>query len=140
MGRGGASFTNDNKRFFAQLEKVNSCYTILEGVSNDMDYVYWLNGLQMLINFCLVNGSIPILTTYAPNDHDTSEHRHELINSVNQWVRNSGYIYFDVNKALSNDGVSFKTGYVLSDGIHPSQEGHLALFNRLKMDCPFLFE
>lgn len=140
MGRGGASFTNDNKRFFAQLEKVNSCYTILEGVSNDMDYTYWLNGLKMLINLCLVNGSIPILTTYAPNDHDTSEHRHELINSVNQWVRNSGYIYFDVNKALSDDGVSFKTGYVLSDGIHPSQDGHLALFNRLKMDCPFLFE
>ena len=60
------------------------------------------------------------------------------MNSINEWIRNSNYNYIDANMAVTSDGLTWKEGYVLSDGIHPSEQGHKAIFDRISIDCPFL--
>lgn len=137
MGRGGASLLADNVRLFEQIRKCNAAYVILESVANDDSFSYWLAGLQILLRLCEANNATPILTTYTPLVNASSAAISKM-NSVNEWVRNSGYKYLDINKALSDDGVTYKEGYYLPDGVHPSQAGHLAIFNRLKVDCPYL--
>ena len=65
----------------------------------------------------------------------------------NAWLRSSGYLYVDAEQAFVDINVktttptnsNIKTGLFLADGVHPNADGHRAIFNRIKMDCPFLF-
>jgi hypothetical protein len=58
---------------------------------------------------------------------------------INDWIRKSGYHYVDMYEVFANKDGSCKEDLFLGDKVHPSVEGHKYIFNRIKMDCPFLF-
>lgn len=95
---------------------------------------YMGKAIHMLKN----EGIHPILVTVTPRyDQPDSP----VPERINKWVRESGELYVDMNAAvtLSDDPTRWKNGFILPDGIHPSVEGYNAMYERIKLDCPFLF-
>lgn len=45
----------------------------------------------------------------------------------------------DLATSLNNNGVTPNTSLFNEDGIHPNNDGHKAIFDRIKSDCPELF-
>ena len=81
---------------------------------------------------------MPILTTITPFNNDA---RKSVRDAVNSWVRNSGYLYVDICKAVTNEEQdSWKSGYVMTDNIHPTVQGHKAIYDAFIEELPELFE
>jgi len=59
---------------------------------------------------------------------------------MNDWIKSTGEFYIDIDKAVTGGGASWYPGFVQSDGIHPSLQGHAAIFAQAKLDVPFLFQ
>jgi lysophospholipase L1-like esterase len=79
----------------------------------------------------------PVLVTTCPKVSQDASYITKM-SSINEWIRNSNYNYIDANMAVTSDGLTWKDGYVLADGIHPSEQGYKAIFDRISIDCPFL--
>ena len=58
---------------------------------------------------------------------------------INDWIRSSGYHYVDMYEVFANSDGTCKTELFMPDKIHPTVQGHLYIYNRIKFDCPFLF-
>ena len=137
-GRGGESSSG-------LLEKIKtdylckSKYTIIAIGANDYDYSSWLSNVQEIIAFLEKCGSTPIITTISRR---TDTDNLSFIQQANEWIRNGGYLFVDVAKAISanNDGETINTELYFNDNVHPNIVGHRAIFNRFMVDVPFLFE
>lgn len=95
---------------------------------------------------------VPILFTCQPSVPGNSlagaySGIQQSAQEYNAWLRSSGYLYVDAEQAFVDVNVktttptnaNIKTNLFLADGVHPNADGHRAIFNRIKMDCPFLF-
>ena len=73
-----------------------------------------------------------------------------VLTDMNSWVRNSGYLYCDMEQVfldvdlettsyedITNSNI--KTNLYLADNTHPTIEGNKLMFDRMVMDCPYLF-
>lgn len=49
-------------------------------------------------------------------------------------------VRYDLAVTTNNDGINQDASLFLSDLVHPNQAGQLAMFNRLKLDAPELFD
>lgn len=137
IGKGGeridASFIS---RFKVENSWYNTPYVIISlGTNNDTDT--YKKYMPQLISYIKKNNQIPILVTITPHpgfDYQTTT------KAINDWVKESGEIYIDMHKAVTdpNNPSKWKLGYVQSDGVHPTSLGHIAMFRQIKIDCPFL--
>lgn len=94
----------------------------------------WLNAVNVFIAACESRNIIPILATIPTVPTINNEQK-------NAWVRNSGKRYIDFAKAVGADSAgAWYTGMLSSDGIHPTEQGAIALFNRAVADCPEFME
>ena len=94
--------------------------------------------MEYVINYSVSRGVMPILTTITPFNNDA---RKSVRNAVNNWVRTSGYLYVDICKAVTNtEQSSWKSGYVMSDNVHPTAIGHQAIFDTFCNEVPEIFE
>ena len=101
-----------------------------------------ISNLQNAVNLLINSNIIPILFTIAPkNLLIESEFR-----TVNSWIRTSGYYYVDMEQVFLNvdatgevTSSNIKNDLYLGDNVHPSVQGHLDIFHRIQMDCPFMF-
>jgi len=119
----------------------NAKYTLIATGMNDASggFTDWKQNYFGVISLVERKGSIPILATVSRNGATDNL---SFITSVNDFIRNSGYPYLDVARALSvnNDGVTQDTNLVLSDLIHPNVAGHKAIYDRTWVDIPFIYD
>lgn len=88
------------------------------------------------------NNITPIFFTIS---HIRSE-INQAFRETNAYIRNN-YLFVDMEQVfLSVDAVNgnptagdIRNDLYLGDKVHPTIEGHRLIFNRIKMDCPFLF-
>lgn len=139
FGHGGATSLSDDSRTLLQIEKVNSAYAIIAYGDNDVDFNTWYKYVAYMIQMCEVTNTLPVFVTVCPRVSQSAAYVAKM-QAINNWIRTSGYPYIDANEACTSDGLTWKTGYVLDDGQHPSVLGHQAIFNKIKSDCGFLVE
>lgn len=93
----------------------------------------WLNTYNSLKTLCEENNIELILATIPTVPTVINKFKNEII-------RSSGYRYIDFDKAVGADestGAWF-SDMLSSDGVHPSETGALALYNRAIADMPEL--
>lgn len=139
FGHGGASTKSDNSRTLLQLQKVNSAYAILAYGNNDADWSTWWKYMEYMLRLCKLTDTIPIFVTVTPRVGQSDAYIAK-ITAINDWIKSSGYSYIDANKACTTNGLTWKSGYVMDDGVHPTILGHQAIFDQIKVDCPFLLK
>ncbi|WCF57391.1 tail hyaluronidase/tail fiber [Bacteroides phage PhiCrAssBcn1] len=136
-GHGGASSKSDTTRILFQINRISSQYAIIALGQNDASFEAWYQYIDYMLNLCKRSDIIPVLVTTCPQVNQSADYITKM-QAINSWIKGSGYNYIDANGAVTTDGLTWKEGYVLADGIHPSALGHQAIFDRIKIDCPSL--
>jgi lysophospholipase L1-like esterase len=136
MGRGGETSNSISSRFWKESKWFeNVKYGLIAIGVNDISFPAWKTNMIRYTDSLKKQNIIPIIATLSPR-----KDRLSFINQTNNWIRNTYEgAYIDISKAISfNDSVWFN-GMFLIDTIHPSASGHLAIFERVKLDAPYLF-
>ena len=90
----------------------------------------WKNIITKLMSLCKELGIELILSTIP----SVPSKNHE---GKNNFVRNSGYRYIDLAKAIETNTIgTWKDGLLDTDQIHPTEKGAKVLFNRVLIDFP----
>lgn len=90
----------------------------------------WKQYVDYVLMICERYGIVPILATIPTVPTINHEGK-------NAWVRSSGYRYIDFANAVGaqSNGTWF-TGMLSQDGVHPTELGAHALWNRVQIDFP----
>ena len=133
-GRGGETTTSLLTRFDAELSKSNSDYILLAIGTNDSNINTYKANMATLIGKVKATGRIPVLVTVTPRSGYP-------IAEMNTYVRSSGELYIDMNKAVNNGTETvWNPLFVNFDGVHPNIAGNEAMFKRILFDLPQLFD
>jgi lysophospholipase L1-like esterase len=132
IGHAGNTAAQLLARFNTDLLKFSPRYVSVLIGTNDTVYDTWLTNMQSIIQQIHGIGANPILCTVPP----AYEERQATYNSMNSWVKNSGYRVVDFAAALTlnNDGVTKDSSLFLSDGVHPNVAGHQKMYDRFLSD------
>lgn len=139
-GKGGERIS---KEWFGRFKLINSWfkskYVIISmGTNNHNSIGDYKKYIKQAIDHIKNNNQIPILVTITPRPNAIYD---LTAKEINNWVKSCGHVYIDIHKAVTkdNDASEWKDGYVLPDGTHPTVLGYDAMFEQVKLDCPFLF-
>lgn len=138
-GRGGAASADMLGWFNTYLPDVcQPEYTIVSCGGNDGNYDNWVARYNAIIAKIEEMGSKPILTTVAAIGVGACK---DIFGQMNEWIRNRGYDYIDVNlvTSLNYEGTELNPEYVFSDNVHPNSVGHDIIFKRAQIDVPYIF-
>ena len=83
-------------------------------------------------------GIMPIFATPPPIPAKT-ETANQFLADLSDWIKASDYKYVDMRQVFLDANGNVRTSLYLADNTHPTIEGHQLIFNRIKMDCPYLF-
>ncbi len=134
-GRGGETTTTLLARIITEMKKVGSDYVMPAIGTNDTVIATYTANMNTIRSNIKAQGRTPILATITPRATGFP------IAEMNTYVRNSGELYVDFNKAV-NGGTetSWNPAYVNSDNVHPNVAGNEVMFKRLLFDLHFLFD
>lgn len=135
----GSDSANLLSRFNNYLNLLKPEFVIVGIGTNDTDFNEWRNNIERIIEIVESMGAIPIIPTLTFRA-DTNAND-DFINSVNNWIKSSGYRYIDFNIVTSANyqGKAVNASLFREDGLHPTAEGFEKMFNRIKIDVPELF-
>lgn len=120
------------------IDKFKPKYLIIALGVNNSSFETYKSAMEYVISYAESRDVMPVLVTITPFNNDL---RKSVRESVNNWVRTSGYLYVDICKAVTNtEQSSWKSGYVMSDNIHPTAIGHKAIFDTFCNEIPEIFE
>ena len=137
-GRGGDAITSSSFQYL-QKEVALFCPKYLTPYfgTNYNDVDTYVSNFEAFTTWLVKIGVEPILITISPVvDNPTKNAR---ILQQNEWVRNSGFRYVDVYKAVTDGNGDWIEGYVLADGVHPTAAGHQAIYEAFVREVPELF-
>lgn len=128
-GRGSADSAMMLDRIDYDLAAFDSDFFQIMIGTNDSVYATWLSNLQAIIAKIETAGMFPILTTMPPRAD-----RQAFLNSANSWILSSGYTYIDFAYVLTvgGDRVTWISGYVQGDGIHPTESAQEVMLQEIK--------
>ena len=135
-GKGGdGMFLNSMPYLKKEVELFYPGYCIIAFGANNNNIDTYTTNMQTYIDWLLEIGVAPILVTVCPAAGNN------IIAQMNTWVRNSGYRYVDLSKAVTVDGlgVTWKDGYANSDNTHPTPLGHQVIYETFVTELPELF-
>ena len=140
-GHGGATTADLMRRFPVEINTCSPQYIIFNIGVNDsfhVDAEIYKANINSLIAMAKSVNAEPILIT-TPKINDGTLNNTTWIQSVNAWVRASGYRYIDIALALSTGVETYQdlTKYV-ADKTHPNLLGGQAIFNSIKANLPDL--
>jgi lysophospholipase L1-like esterase len=113
--------------------KIVWCLGMNDADTNSSPNANWLSALNSVIAICdeynieLILATCPIPTA---SDYDNTY--------KNEYVRNLGYRYIDFAMAVSADGSNAWYDGMNDDGVHPTAQGALCLFNTAVAHVPEL--
>lgn len=133
-GRGGATTRELLQRIKADGDVGNYKFVFLQIGANDsiskaITVDIFKNNLLNIIDYFIERGVEPVLTT-IPIRTDTDNTN--FITKVNPWIKSLGYKFVDEYNIVSGENV-------LSDGVHPSKNGNICIFNSIKGVIPEVF-
>ena len=137
-GKGGDSMSQSSIPYLMkEVQLFVPGYCILAFGANHSTFDGFKTNMEIFCSWLVSIGVTPILETICP----ASGRSAELIAQMSNWVRNSGYRFVDLNKAVTVDGAGlvWKDGYVNSDGVHPTPLGHRAIYDAFVKELPELF-
>lgn len=109
----------------------NHVLSVYEDLMNS--FITWLTKI----------GIKPVLVTITPYKIGSNDDaRKTFREAANSYVRNSGYRYIDICKAVTyedSNGTHWISDYVKSDGVHPSKAGHQAIYEAFVRELPEIF-
>ena len=133
-GRGGDTTTMLLERLDTEIAKVNSQYVMIDIGLNEATVTTYTNNMQSMIAKTKHAGKIPVLCTVTPRSGYP-------VVEMNTFIRNSGELFVDFNKALNNGSeTTIDSTLVIADGYHPNELGNAKMFLRIMYDLPFLFD
>ena len=138
-GLGGDFIATMNDRLPYYIKMIPNVEYVIGCVGrNDSSLTYeqFIVQLTEFMDICMSNHITPILTTIEP---DMDGYNNTVVPDVNTWIRSSGQKYIDIDKVFHNANGTINTSLYLADGVHPTVDGHLRIYRRIQMDCPFLF-
>lgn len=138
-GQGGATASNGLlwlKSYLMGL--VHPQYAIVAFGMNDRDFETWKSNTLKIIDMLEKNNIKCILVTITPSGAEVAN---EIHMQMNDFIRESGYMYIDAAKACSvdNDGLTFDESLFMGDKVHPTEEAHRLIYERAKRDIPDIF-
>lgn len=81
----------------------------------------------------------PIIATIHPGGNEEVNIRHQ---EINQWIKNSGYMYFDLAELLSlnNDGITVNSNLLNPDLVHFTKSTNELIATRFEHDFGYIFD
>lgn len=125
-------------RFLTDVETSYPEYVIYSIGSNDTDTNTWKLVIGSAIARITNINATPILCTVPPRTDGYGSETDRRTMSV--WVRNSGYNYIDIRKAVSADDATIDADKDSGDNVHFNYAGHSNIFNRVMQDVPWLVD
>lgn len=89
--------------------------------------------MQKVVTVCERIGSIPVFFTIPPSE---GTYRAGWA-QINSYIRESDYMYIDMDKAMSANGTNIANNYIF-DGIHPNPNTHHGIYNTIISTIPEL--
>lgn len=137
-GQGGAKAYGMYLWFYNYLiDMVRPKYVIIHTYTNDSADVLYTDYMQIMIDVIKgILGATPILVKAVPNKFCTLE----KATFINNWIDASGEKFFDYSRCMTvnGDGVTQDTSVYLEDLVHPNEEGHRRIYEKLVCDFPEL--
>lgn len=135
MGMGGDTISGAASKFANYVDVMNyrPKYAAIVAGANDSSASYnsMISAFQSFISKCEANNIIPILFTINPR-YDTNNPQW---NNVNTWIRQRGELFVDMYYCFVDaNGNAIADHYL--DQIHPTEEVHKAIFQRMIEDVP----
>lgn len=117
---------------FGTPEKLVWALGMNDGADGSSPSENWSSGIAQVEALCAANGIELIYATIPSVPSQSNEKK-------NAYVRETGGRYIDFAAAVgaSASGVWY-TGMLDQDGVHPTEAGAIALYNRALADCPEL--
>lgn len=113
-----------------QLKLMTDNFTFSGEVGGTEVNPNWLATTQELVELCKEK-DITLIFATTPSTPLTN---HE---PKNNWIRNSGYRYIDIAKAVGADkNIYWYDGMISSDNIHPTEKGAMAMYMQVLTDFP----
>lgn len=141
-GRGGgtiAGFFGESSyigRFITELAVLKPNFAMVTiGTNGGASYTDY----KKVVDFIQSYGVVPILNNIPLRDGAAYiSTTNEAINQIRRDYGISG-ARFDLATSVNNDGITFDASLFVADKVHPNDAGHLAMFNRVKLDVPEIF-
>ena len=115
-------------------KKIIWCLGMNDGDDSSEVDASWKECVEELMTIC-ESRSIELILATIPNVSTVDN------TAKNAYVRDSGYRYIDFASAVgASEGTTWYTGMLSQDGVHPSTQGALALFNQALADVPELMQ
>lgn len=138
-GHGGRNSIKALSDFYTNFTHSTPKYLVWCMGMNDADNsssinLNWLSVVEVLRSFCF-HYDIELILSTIPNVPE------RIMTFKNNWIKQSGLRYIDFAKAVGGEdtGSSWYSG-MLSDGVHPTQTGALALYRRFLVDFPEIMQ
>lgn len=105
--------------------------------TNSSNMATWSASINQIHDLIKAQGIIPIFGCLPANIQNTSQ-----VTTWNADLLAKGYrtVRYDLATTVNNDGINIDNSLFVGDQRHPNAAGGLAMFNRLKLDVPELFE
>ena len=105
--------------------------------TNESNMATWSANITTINNLLKNAGITPIFGCLPANIQNTAQ-----VSTWNAELLSKGYrvVRYDLATTTNNDGVNIDTTKFLSDQRHPNALGGQAMFDRLKLDAPELFD
>lgn len=121
-----------------EQQKFKPTYTILFLGANDTNFATWNANLETLIAKVEAINSIPVLCTILPRSD-----RQAFINLANAELLNNKSAYYDIIDFAAavtdnRDRLTWSSGNLLPDNVHPTVQGHQAMYNEILLNNAYL--
>lgn len=95
--------------------------------------------IEYLVDALARHQITPILATIHPSGDTNANARHR---AINDWIKGSGYMYFDLAELLSlnNDGVTVNPNLLNPDLVHFTKPTNELIANRFENDFGYIFD
>lgn len=106
---------------------------------NETSFTRWYPNIMQIIEILEEHNIIPILATIHPGGGATIN---EQKAKINDWIRASGYLVFDIGKiiSLNNDGITTDENLLRPDLVHFNHVSNDMLATEFMLDFPFLYK
>jgi lysophospholipase L1-like esterase len=104
--------------------------------TNDTVQATWISNMETIHALLLSKGIIPLIGCIPANTSNTSQvttWNAELLTKPYRFVR------YDLATTVNNEGQTIDSSLFNADGVHPNAAGGLAMYNRMVLDVPELF-
>lgn len=132
-GIGGESSIGYQLRMAQDLVPFKPQYAIFALGYNDTTFSTWKANIELMATQCRAIGTIPVFVTFPPRTSNQA-----FLTQANNWltITNNSYRYIDIGAALTvgGDRLTWVSAYLLSDNIHPTIAGHVAIYNQACLD------